>query len=196
MIVHNGLSTLLRTFVVPIKEANRITYMQLGLDTSPSIVDGETRESEFVLVYQCNVSVDEMIIDEYHTLKVSKVLDGSKVLPQRTVMKFTSIRLLFDNGTVFSWRRFPPRILGHEYRAVINWDVIFDDMCWNDPRNIEWDNILGKPNSTTDGIDRMVDSSHAHSNGDVLARFQEDGDLPNIDGDGDIVRIFWNGDET
>lgn len=195
MITHNGLSTMLRTFVAPIKDANMITTLQLGLDTSGDIVDGETDPSEFVPVFNHPVSTGDMSIDDYHTLKVVLDLDGKKVLGREDILRFTSIRLLFDNGTVFAWRRFPMRVLGYEFRAAIDWDVILDDMCWNDPRNIMWDNILGKPNSSVDGIDRMVDSAHSHSNKDVLDRFQESGDLPNIDGDGDIVRIFWNGEE-
>lgn len=195
MVVNNGLSIMLQTFVLPLKDANRITSIEFGLDTSGEIVDNDTPDGEFVMVLRHPIATTNMTITEYHTLGVRLTLDGSTVLPTRSVLKFSSMRLIFENGTVYAWRRFPPRVLGHEYRAVIEWDILLDDLCWNAPSNIEWNNIIGRPNASPDGIDRMVDSSHTHDNSDILGRMGESGDIPNIDGD-DIVRIFWNGDET
>lgn len=136
MIMKGGLTSLLRGFSAPIKDAFKISHLELGNDTGgedpPVPIGYNTPLSEFNKVYTMQLSHEDFSVVDYKTLKLELSLDGSEMIEDEDgFLKFSSIRLVCGNGEVFAWRRFTPSILVSGYVATLEWDIVLDEVCWN-----------------------------------------------------------------
>lgn len=137
MIMREGISSLLKGFSSPIKDAFRISHLEFGNDDGGEIppvpIGINTPLNQFRLVHRHLLQPSDFSVSDYKTLKLSLSLNGTDVLGENSegVLEFSSIRLVCSSGEVFAWRRFEHSILVGGYITDIEWDVVLDEFCWN-----------------------------------------------------------------
>ena len=95
MIMKGGLTSLLRGFSAPIKDAFKISHLELGNDTGGEDPHGpigyNTPLSEFNKVYTMQLSHEDFSVVDYKTLKLELSLDGSEMI-EEAVCEFLGIQ--------------------------------------------------------------------------------------------------------